>query len=155
MVHIITGSCNSGKSTHFLRLWQEAGGTDKGLWSKKQKDTEGNIIGYDVVLLPSMYICPLARTHSTGSLSSEFNLSQGRFLFSSQAFGEAMEYVLSSPLASSVWIDEVGKLELRELGYAPLLRTLLAHETDITLTIRDSYVAAFLEIYKVRDYRMI
>ena len=155
MVNIITGARDSGKSTRFFQLWKETGETDKGVFSQKRKNAEGNVDGYDLVLLPSLQTHPLAYLYnSTTPYPAEFNLLHGRFIFSQQAFENATEYILSHPF-TSVWIDEVGKLEFRELGYTRLLRVLLKKNTDITLTIRNSYIPTFLTIYQVTDFQII
>ena len=149
MVNIITGSRDSGKSSHFLRLYKEAGSKDIGVFSLKLFDAGGGTTGYDLCLLPEGEQLPLARLSSDASVFTDTDcLYQGRFVFSRSAFEYATSYILKRLATSSiVWIDEVGKLEIEGLGYSSLLQQLLKQQTDLTLTIRDRYLPSFLAMY--------
>ena len=151
MVRIITGPRNSGKSTRFLQLYNEAGGADVGLFSRKRLDANNCVKGYDLILLPAESTIPLARVACESVFfPKEDQLLQGQFVFSLSAFKLGHTYVLNQ-CPSSVWIDEVGKLELQGLGYDSLLRQLLKRNIDLTLIIRDTYLPDILTMYSIKE----
>lgn len=167
MVRIITGPRNSGKSTRFLQLYNEAGGADIGLFSRKRLDANNCVKGYDLILLPAESTIPLARVAGESvCFPKEDQLVQGQFVFSLSAFKLGHTYILNqcssqyqtqgsslfrNQSLSSVWIDEVGKLELQGLGYASLLQHLLKRNIDLTLVIRDTYLPDILTMYSIKE----
>ena len=156
MINIITGPRNSGKSSYFLRLYQEAGATDAGLFNLKRFDVAKNIEGYDLLLLPQREQIPLARLQDNiDCFKEEKTIQQGQLVFSQLAFDTATTYILSHPVLTHVWIDEIGKLEIQDLGYASLIRELLSRNINMTLTIRDSQLFTFLSAYAVSDFHIL
>lgn len=59
MIRIITGPVNGGKSTRFLKLYEESGDSI-GLYAKKLYNEEETIVGYNLILLPGKEEIPLS-----------------------------------------------------------------------------------------------
>ena len=77
---------------------------------------------------------------------------QGRFAFWKDAFKKGEEYILGCPPEKAVWIDEVGGLELKGLGFDFLLRSLLNSKRDVTFTVRSSLLPEVLGRYNIKEY---
>lgn len=154
MVHFILGDCNSGKSTRFLSLFnKEQGGI--GLFSKKLYNENNVIIGYNLVLLPENKEIPFIKLKESLSDQSESDsFFQGRFAFSIKSFQIGEDYILNNLNSNMVWIDEIGGLELKGLGYNSLLKTLLIRDIDLVLSVRTSLFDDILKRYNIKDYNL-
>jgi nucleoside-triphosphatase THEP1 len=154
---IISGDRGEGKSTMMLRLYR-AQPNGIGVCSHKVYDElsspspqptapNDGVVGYDLCTLPEERRWPLARlTSHLHDLQLSFptsdTISQGRFVFSQQAFDEANLYLCNAITGHTprVWIDEVGKIELRDAGFAPAVRMALQHGVPLVLCVRRQYV---------------
>lgn len=154
MIKIITGPMNGGKSTQFLKLYEESG-DGIALYSQKQYDESNTIVGYNLVLLPDKKEIPFICLKDSVCSNEDRYFIQGRFAFLKETFEQAERYILSSPAHLPVWIDEVGGLELKGLGYSNLLHKLLESDRNIILTVRDRLLEKVLNRYKIRDYSLI
>lgn len=154
MIKIITGPMNGGKSTQFLKLYEESG-DGIALYSQKQYDESNTIVGYNLVLLPDKKEIPFICLKDSVCSNEDRYFIQGRFAFLKETFEQAERYILSSPAHLPVWIDEVGGLELKGLGYSNLLHKLLESDRNIILTVRDRLLEKVLNRYKTRDYSLI
>ena len=63
----------------------------------------------------------------------------GKWFYDQRLFDAAVEE-LSEVYEGSVFIDEVGRLELRGGGYAPVLRLLRSRDVDLTITVRRDFL---------------
>lgn len=154
MIRIITGPVNGGKSTRFLKLYEESG-DGIGLYAKKLYNEEKTIVGYNLILLPGKEEIPFICLKESIYQNENCYLIQGRFAFLKEPFEIAKRYILSSSDHIPVWIDEIGKLELKGKGYDKLLRRLLKSDREITITVRDSLLVDILNQYKIKEYRLL
>jgi nucleoside-triphosphatase THEP1 len=156
MIKIITGEKNSGKSTKFLRLYRETNPSAVGLFSEKLVDSAGSIIGYDLILLPTEERFPfILLKESINPDDADDYYLQGRFAFLKEAFSIAEKYILEFPANSPVWIDEIGNLELKGLGYDALLQSLMKSNSDLTFTVRDHLLEKIVSKYGIREYELL
>lgn len=155
MLHFILGESHSGKSTRFLSLFQQEHG-NLGLYSEKLYENEV-IIGYNLVLLPIKKQLPfIKRKESLSTYDIEQYYQQGRFVFLKETFLEGERYILDHLTSNNtVWIDEIGGLELKGLGYDALLSSLINKNVDLVLTVRTSLFSSVLERYQITEYQII
>jgi len=155
MVRIITGAANSGKSTKFFQLFQEKN-NETGLYSLKLYNDDNTIIGYNLVLLPIDEEIPfISLRESVPAEDTDKYYYQGRFALLKETFEIAERYILNSPDHIPVWIDEVGKLELKGVGYDKLLHKLVKSDRDMVITVKDSLLDQVLNRYEIKEYRVI
>jgi nucleoside-triphosphatase THEP1 len=174
MTRIITGGVGGGKSTRFLRLFREeaaaragtragaGGGQLTGLYSEKTVDARGAVTGYNLVLLPAWerlpFVLPRGALLPENAGNPGNYYFQGRFAFLVKTFEKASRHVLGGSAEAKhgpVWIDEIGNLELKGLGFDPLLRTLVNSGREITLTVRRSLLEKVVARYGIGDYAVI
>ncbi|MFV0482550.1 MAG: nucleoside-triphosphatase [Bacteroidales bacterium] len=152
---IITGDINSGKSTRFLKYFSDFENR-VGLYSKKLYDEGGVIVGYDLVLLPLGKTLPFIMLREQ---VDEKNLDnyymQGCFAFSKEAFAAAEEYVRSFPDDTALWIDEIGGLELKGLGYDSLLKVALESGRDIVIVVRQDLLGQVRDKYGIKEHEIL
>lgn len=155
MIHFITGEIDSGKSTRFLSMYKDQKG-QIGLYSKKLYDDQNTIIGYNLVLLPEYKEIPFVRLKdSLSDYSESESYFRGRFVFSKVSFKIGESYILNNFNGNTVWIDEIGGLELKGLGFDSLIKTLLTKNIDIVLVVRNSLFLSVLNKYNIKDYIII
>lgn len=126
----VTGAVDSGKTSRLLEMFRRDG-HGCGVVSVKVFTASGLHVGYDALILPSrerMELCRLGMGE-TGA---------GRWRFRGDTFRSAGWRVLMDYLAFGppVTIDEVGPLEARGGGWAPLLRTLAALDAPMRIGTR-------------------
>lgn len=155
MVRIISGENNSGKSTTFLRMYRKKN-NEAGLYSGKLYSNDGVIIGYNLVFLPIWEEIPFISLKGLipQKVTNDYHF-QGRFAFLKETFKIAERYILNYSTNEPVWIDEVGRLELKGVGYNTLLSTLLKSGRDITFTVRSDLLEKVIEKYKIKKYSLI
>ncbi len=147
MINIITGETNSGKSTKFIHLFSNE--IDAiGLFSKKLYDNNKNIIGYNLVTLPYNDEYPfIILKEEVAPKEHHLYHYQGRFAFIKSSFTIGEEYIMSHLPTRSVWIDEVGSLELKGLGYDSLIKTLINQHINLTITTKSNLLDRVIDRY--------
>ena len=149
MVRIISGETNSGKSTKFFKLFEEEINAI-GLFSKKTYDSQNNIIGYNLITLPNKEEYPfIMLKEMTDPTESELYLYQGRFAFIKSTFIIGEKYIIENLNNHSVWIDEIGSLELKGMGYDKLLKTLISNNANLTITTKSNLAERVIDRYNL------
>lgn len=126
------------------------------MFSKKLYDKYNTIIGYNLVLLPELKEIPFIELKESLSDQSESDsFFRGRFAFSINSFKIGEDYILDNLNDNTVWIDEIGGLELKGLGYDSLLKILLSKDIDLVLSVRTSLVSEIIVKYNIDDYKIL
>ena len=147
-VTLITGERNSGKSERFLEAYRKVS-TGIAICSEKMYD-EDQVTGYRMRLLPDGISCPFIESEEEMKDFDRYEY-QGHFRFRKEAFDRAIQFVMDHKEADTVWIDEVGKLELSGKGFAPLIRLLVKQDRDMVLVVRAPYVKTFCDLFLPDD----
>lgn len=135
---IIYGDKDAGKTTCMLRMYRN---TPEGIGFWSRKDYIGEMmVGYTLVNIvtgESRILCRLSSLPHD-ELPSDFNgtISQGRFLFDQSVFDWAENTVLSAKCPTKIWLDEVGRIENRGGGFAPILDYAKENNIPIVMTKR-------------------
>lgn len=155
MIKVITGDIDSGKSTRFMQLYDQSG-NDIGLFSKKLYDENNQIIGYNLILLPEGRELPFIILKEEVLESEKENyLFQGRFAFLKESFKTGEQYILNHPDAETIWIDEIGGLEIKNLGFANLMKTLIQTDRNLIITIRNTLLRKFIKQFGIEEYEVL
>lgn len=142
MIAVVTGGRCVGKSTYFERCFEAERALNRdtmacyvGLFSQKWYDDGGGLMGYDL-----MGRCgKMERKWRLCWLKEQVEVDDCRFVFDADVFVDAEKWVLRCLLDGgwrtknnshlfSIWIDEVGFLEYRGMGFAPLLNEVFIYE---------------------------
>ncbi|MFH1879816.1 MAG: nucleoside-triphosphatase [Bacillota bacterium] len=157
MLHIITGEVNAGKTTRMKELYRQQQNTADGLISEKVFEG-GHFLGYRLVHLQGCESMELAllkyEYHGQFSEACKF----GPFVFSEAAFRfgvDLLRRLCADASIDSVYLDEVGPLELKGQGFAAILPQLLHSGKNLVITVRKACLEDFLDKYKIEDYRLI
>lgn len=153
MIRIIAGEKDSGKSTTFMKLYQEEGDNAPGLYSKKLYEGD-TICGYNLVLLPTLEEYPFISINEGLETDTDKYDVQGRFIFLKETFKIGKKHILNFPGNPRVWIDEIGSLELKGKGFDALLQTLFTTHREITLTIRSYLVDKIVKKYDIAQFEI-
>lgn len=145
---IISGPVGSGKTRlsqeTFDRLDDE-GYQPGGVLSPRRMDS-GETVGYDVLDLASGDRRSFVRSNPPGKRIGRFFLKPGALQFANRAVSEA------AGSCNPVFVDEVGRLELKDGGLAPSLRKLLDSKSQAILLVRDEFVSDVREFFEISEY---
>ncbi len=148
---IITGKIHSGKSSLAMKLAthteQEnlkiSGIIAKGLWKNDIRH------GFDLIDLSTGKKVPLARQQKS---SSENQVTRFEFFESGLKFGSKALAKEKCVNAKIIFVDEVGKLELAQDGWAPMLFPLLSIKTAVHIwVVRENFIEAVCKTWKLKN----
>jgi nucleoside-triphosphatase THEP1 len=147
-ITILTGPIGSGKTSSLVN------------WSSARTDVHG-------ILTPSVDGTRLfmnAQTKEQFHMEVEYGESAssimiGRFMFSREAFSKAIRIIRNS-ISKPGWlvIDEIGPLELRDEGFAGVLREVLegaGNDQKILLVVREGLVEKVCEYFGLENVEVV
>ena len=160
LITIITGKKDTGKST-WCRRNLEGEDVDGVILTKVYNAAA--VEGYDALRLGTGERIPLLRRHNSGSrrpfIDEDTSEAIGQFVMSGRKKATVVQWVEDAwnGSASRIVIDEVGRLELRGGGFAPLLSRLLAsaNTKELVLVVREDYLSEALSHFCISNARII
>ncbi len=149
MILILTGPVRSYKTTTLMK-WSASRADCGGVLTP---DVDGSRCVMDIF---SKKIIPFQIPEQ----KSVDDILIGRFVFSSAAFNEAklwLDQQISDPDIKYLILDEVGPLELKDLGWHDWLKAALEKFGDKTLIIvvREALLSAVVEKYNLREAKIV
>ena len=155
MVTIVSGDRNRGKTGRMRELFAAERQGD-GFVSTKDIQ-EGRLIGYRVHHLTSDRSVPLAFDIRYVPPGWNELYQHGRYSFGEQGLSFARDIVVEALKRGTtpIYLDEIGKLELKGRGFADLVGKALAAGFDLVLAVRDINVEAIVGQFGIDDYRVI
>jgi nucleoside-triphosphatase THEP1 len=154
-VYLITGKINHQKTTKTIEIANKILSSD-GFVSLKTMD-QGNVVKFDVMKLSTKETKLLAMTKPY--FNHQFNYTQelGPYVFNDEAFHwvENEMLMMINNHVKSLFLDEVGKLEIDGYGFYQTIIQMLYSERDCYFTIRDQFIPMFLEKFKIKSYQIL
>ena len=149
MIDILTGPVRSGKTTSILNLRD----LKKHIGGFATPDTNGKRI---IVNLLSDEMAPFEKNENEREAN---DVIVGKFRFSRQAFDLGHEWMMShmeNPSLTHLVLDEVGKLELQNLGFFSLFKDWTSFQTDKKrlVVVRDYLVQDVIHHFNLRKFRI-
>ena len=156
MVKIITGPINTGKSTWLLEDFKSRKNADGFACLKVRINDEH--IGYEIKHLATGETIQFIRkiNYIPEEWNEAFRLGM-HYSFNKEGF-EFAKRITDEALAKGVecfYIDEVAHLELKDQGFADILRKVLKSKIDLVLVVREALVEKICEKYGITDYESI
>ncbi|MBN2431828.1 MAG: hypothetical protein JXQ27_10145 [Acidobacteria bacterium] len=155
MIHLVTGSIDSGKTTClrsiFLILQQ-----GDGFLSPKVMAGE-TVVGYDLERLRDGARCPFIRRRPALPPGWDEVWRRGPFSFSraGQQFAESIITELLRRRVEPVFVDEIGPLELEGKGFCPLVRQLVESGLTAYMAVRSECLADVITFFAIGEHRLI
>jgi len=172
MVHIITGPINSGKTTKMIETYKLLNG---------QKDTENIEVDYsrldmssDGFISEKIMIGSRVQGYKAVQLSSGnkmdliireenqpenfISLSQIGPYYISKKTVNWIDICVKDMLGfnmKSIFLDEIGPVELEESGFHTILLRLLKSRANVYITVRDTLLADVINKYEIKVYNLI
>ena len=109
----------------------------------------GRTIGYDVIDLATGNRRSFVEIKPPGKRVGKYFLKPGALEFANRAISEA----INGP--GPVFIDEVGRLELKNEGLAPSVRKLLSSNTQAVLLVRDEFLPEVRDFFDIQEYDVV
>lgn len=155
-VTIFSRPIHSGKTSALLE-WcaKQPKGSVAGILAP---DVDGRRQFRDIASAEQWPVQLLADCEKAAAASSEHGLlTVGRYFFSGSAFRRASDALVTAAGAKPSWliIDEVGKLELLEQGFASALQAILAAEVqpaNLLLAVREGLVDEVIAAFNLRKF---
>ena len=157
---VITGDFNSGKTERLMEIYrnQEKGTADGFACIKDFSNETGEFSGYSLKWLSSGITFPLAvlKEKIKEPIGGYFEFD--RFLFSESAFFKAslmIKSLLLNPDIRTVFIDEIGMLELMGKGYSHIFSEALSSDKNVYAVINKKNIEKVIKAYNVKNYLII
>ncbi len=155
MVTLITGKINGGKTSRILELYLDSENGD-GFASPKVFNG-GELAGYDLQRLSTGETVPFIRREGLTPAGWTEAFTFGDFSFSEAGLQFASGIIKSAieDGNSSLFIDEIGPVELQGKGFAPLLEKALGSGRDVYICVRESCVEDVAERFHIGEFALI
>lgn len=158
-VIIVSGDYNSGKTNRLINIYQsQEKGTAGGFACIKDFSETAEFIGYSLKWLSSGVTFPLAVLKEYSQRLSGKYLEVDRFLFSEDAFHKAsvmLNSLLLNPDIRTVFIDEIGVLEINGKGYSDIFTKALQSDKNIYVVINKKNIEKIVSVYSVKKYEIV
>ncbi len=155
MVHIVTGTVNSGKTTKLLSLYKELKTGDGFILPKVYID--GTYIGQQVVRLSTGAGKPFS--FKEGYIPAYWNEKYRYDIYSFSREGFDYVFNIADDIIqnniSPVFIDEIGPLELQGKGFSEILSQFLLLNSTIYISIRETLLKSVIERFNIKSYDLI
>lgn len=155
MVHIVTGSINSGKTTKLLSLYQELKTGDGFILPKIF--IQGNYAGQQIIRLSTGISRPFSFKKGYVPENWIEKYSFDVYSFSREGFDFAFETIrdISKKNVSPIIIDEIGPLEIQGKGFYQLLSQLSTEDYSIYISVREPLLNNVIEKFILKNYEII
>jgi nucleoside-triphosphatase THEP1 len=155
MVKIVTGDMNSGKTTHIYSLYKQTEEGDGFIQLKTMQDNK--VHHYDILFLKSKLKKKLAfhQTFYENQFKEPFYF--GPYVFNQEIFFEvdrAIDMMIKDNV-KPIYLDEIGMLEIKQKGYAPLLKKLLKQDMELVITVKESLITEVINTFNIQKYEVI
>lgn len=155
MVIIVTGDINSGKTTKLNSIYNKH---KKGEgFVLKKVFSHGEYIGQEIIRLSTGE--KMRFSYIDGYLPDDWDekYCYDKYSFSKKGFEFVQKIILEaiSRKIEPIFIDEVGPLELSELGFYSILMLVLKMNKKIYISVRQSCLKDVIEKFGIRRYRII
>ncbi|HEX9059070.1 MAG TPA: nucleoside-triphosphatase [Clostridia bacterium] len=155
MVHIVTGSINSGKTTKLLSLYKELKRGDGFILPKIYID--GSFRGQQIIRLSNGtgkpfsfkmgYIPPLWDEKYSYDVYS-FSMEGLDFAF------DTIENIIDNSI-NPVFMDEIGPLELQEKGFYHPLAEVLSKSLSLYISVRETHLKSVIDKFRIENYEIL
>ena len=155
MIWLISGERDSGKSSRcialFNLLYKKNNSAPFGLISRKVFSGKGVFLGYKLQIAGTETSRPLALL-SKPENSNAF--AHGKFWFIQETFDFASRVMIRAVKCGKtpVFLDEIGMLEIKGQGFAPLLDYLLKSNCDLYLGVRTGNIPALVDKFRITEH---
>lgn len=158
-VSFIIADHNQGKTSRMIQLTKtlETGSFD-GYACVKRFSKHHDFLGYDLLHLTSGELMPALdlKEHYHDEYKDFFVF--GPFVFSQEAFYTAERTLLSAfddPKITTILMDEVGQVELMDMGYAWILKEALKTDKALVICVNERFFENILNHFKIKDHTLI
>jgi len=147
VITLVTGPVNSGKTASLLNRFKQSGSGD-GFVSIKYYE-KGSLCGYRLTRLSTGESVPfvfLAGSQASGAVTGD---TIGNYVVLGSAIRHAEQEMarLINQGVQPLYLDEVGRLELRGQGFDAILRQIVGSSLDAVLGVRERSVPGIVERY--------
>lgn len=146
MTYIITADRDKGKTTYLENL------------VKQQPEYFGGILSLAGPNKDSYFAYNIESKEKRLLMSKEEGLGAGPVIKKFHCKQENFDWAKGAIEASqkpAIIIDEIGRLELRDEGFASVLRLKLKSSQELYLAVRSSFVEEVIEHFGIKEYRVI
>lgn len=161
MITIITGKINSGKTTNIITHF-ELNRVGDGIISRKIM-IEDRVYGFNGVRLSTNYEF-LMMIHDQFSnpnpnidaiFKYAYDIGPYHVLQNGLDYIDIAYHDIISNHISPVFFDEVGMLELQDLGFATYINQALENDLDIVMTVREDLISKITQKFSIENFEIV
>ncbi len=155
MVYLITGKMNAGKTSRTIEMANKISSSDGFVSLKTMNHDE--VVQFELMQLSTKEIKILAINQPFYNNQFDAKVTLGTYYFDELVFEWALKSIkkMIKNKISSIFLDEVGMLEIKESGFYKSILMLLKSQCDCYFTIRDQFIPLFIEKFKINEYRIL
>lgn len=158
-IFYVTGSFDSGKTTRMINIFNGLPvGTSEGFACVKIYNEQKEVTGYALRRLSTnqemMFI--FDKRFYDDSFEDAFEFE--RFVISKDVLrhvSDVFEKALLNSEIISLLLDEVGNVELNDLGYSEILKEIIRSDKNVYLCVNDRHIEAISNKFDIKQYRCI
>lgn len=158
-VFFISGVFDSGKTTRLIKIFNDLPmGEADGFACVKIYNDQQDTVGYALRRLSTnedlMFIYDKRFYDNSFDATFEYE----RFVFSENALryvSDVIDMALKDPIIKILFLDEIGTLELNDLGFNEILRKMMKSDKNLYLCINDRHIGAISSKYDIKGFRCI
>ncbi len=152
---MVSGPKGGAKTRRLEEIYRQDGRGDG--FISEAVERNGETVGYTLRRLRDGRVVPFAVPAEAPPSGWEEAFTHGHWSFSSAGMALAAAVVEEAVAAGvgPIYIDEIGKLELRGGGFSHLLRRLIDAGIDLVIAVRSVNVDPVVETFEITDYRVI
>ena len=164
MINIIIGKINSGKTTRMTQFYNKHPHGDGFISRKIMIGTD--VYGFNAIRLSDKFEIPFMIheryyfenekiSYEDEDIKYDYKIGPYHVLSSGIEFIEDTYINIFKKNVNPVFFDEVGKLELDELGYYKYIYKAISLNKDVFITVREDLLLDIIEKFKITKYEII
>ncbi|MDO9591825.1 MAG: nucleoside-triphosphatase [Erysipelotrichaceae bacterium] len=158
-IFFISGVFDSGKTTRLIKIFNDLPmGEAEGFACVKIYNDQQDTVGYALRRLSTNLELMFIYDKRFYDDSFEGHFEYERFVFSKNALryvSDVIDKALKEPIIKTVFLDEIGTLELNDLGFNDILRKMIRSDKNIYLCINDRHIDDISRKYGINQYHCI
>jgi nucleoside-triphosphatase THEP1 len=158
-IFFISGIFDSGKTSRLIKIFNNLPkGEAEGFACVKIYNDQHETIGYALRRLSTNDDTMFIYDKRFYDDSFENTIEYERFVFSLNSFSyvsNVIEKAMQDANIKSLFLDEIGRLELVSQGFSEILKEMMKSKKDLYLCINDRHIDAISSEYDIKNYHCI
>jgi len=158
-IFLISGIFDSGKTSRMIEIFNDLPkGKAEGFACVKIYNNQNDAVGYVMRRLSTNEDRTFIIDKKFYGDTFEHTFDYERFVFSKSVLNyvsDVIENAMQDSNINSLFLDEIGKLELLDLGFSELLKKMIRSDKDLYLCVNERHIGEISNKFGIKQYRCI